>query len=48
MSRPASREHWRRLGADPVVIDVEEAGRRWKAEVAKLSRLALESGAKID
>jgi tripartite-type tricarboxylate transporter receptor subunit TctC len=48
MSRPASREHWRRLGADPVMIGVDEAGRRWKAEVSKLARLAVESGAKID
>jgi tripartite-type tricarboxylate transporter receptor subunit TctC len=48
MAKPASRESWRRLGAEPVIITFDEAARRFAQEVSKLSRLALETGAKIE
>jgi hypothetical protein len=48
MAKPASRESWRRLGAEPVIIGLDEAARRFAQEVSRLSRLALETGAKID
>jgi tripartite-type tricarboxylate transporter receptor subunit TctC len=48
MSRPASRESWKKLGAEPVIADVDESERRLRQELAKLSRLAVDSGAKLD
>jgi hypothetical protein len=48
MTKTASREQWRRLGAEPVIISVEDAARRFTGEVSKLRRMAVETGAKID
>jgi tripartite-type tricarboxylate transporter receptor subunit TctC len=48
MSRPAARESWARLGAETVIVTPDELNQRFQSEVAKLSRLAVESGAKID
>jgi tripartite-type tricarboxylate transporter receptor subunit TctC len=48
MSRTASRDQWRRLGAEPVIISVDDAARRFAEEISKLSRMAVETGAKID
>jgi tripartite-type tricarboxylate transporter receptor subunit TctC len=48
MAKPASRESWRRLGAEPVIIGLDDAASRFAQEVSKLSRLVLETGAKID
>jgi tripartite-type tricarboxylate transporter receptor subunit TctC len=48
MSRPSSRESWRKLGAEPVIASLDESERRLKQELAKLSRLAVDSGAKMD
>jgi len=48
MSKTASREQWRRLGAEPVIISVDDAARRFAEEISKLSRMAVETGAKID
>jgi tripartite-type tricarboxylate transporter receptor subunit TctC len=48
MAKPASRESWRRLGAEPVIIGLDDASSRFAQEVSKLSRLVLETGVKID
>jgi tripartite-type tricarboxylate transporter receptor subunit TctC len=48
MAKPASRESWRRLGAEPVIVGLDDAYSRFAQEVSKLSRLVLETGAKID
>jgi tripartite-type tricarboxylate transporter receptor subunit TctC len=48
MSKTASREQWRRLGAEPVTISVDDSARRFAEEISKLSRMAVETGAKID
>jgi hypothetical protein len=48
MSKTASREQWRRLGAEPVIISVDDAVRRFAEEISKLSRMTVETGAKID
>ena len=48
MSRPAAKEQWARLGAETVIVTPEETDQRFRDEVAKLSKLALESGAKLD
>jgi tripartite-type tricarboxylate transporter receptor subunit TctC len=45
---PSSKESWRRLGAEPVVLSLEDSERRYKQEVSKLTRLAVESGARAD
>lgn len=48
MSRPASKESWTRLGAEPVIVTPDEFDQRFRNEIAKLSRLAVESGARVD
>jgi tripartite-type tricarboxylate transporter receptor subunit TctC len=48
MTLPSSKESWRRLGAEPVALSVEDSDRRFKQEVSKLTRLAVESGARPD
>ncbi|MBC7781375.1 MAG: tripartite tricarboxylate transporter substrate binding protein [Proteobacteria bacterium] len=48
MSRPEASEQWARLGAEIVIASPEEAGRLFRGEVASLSKLAVESGARIE
>jgi tripartite-type tricarboxylate transporter receptor subunit TctC len=48
MTLPSSKESWRRLGAEPVALSVEDSDRRFKQEVSKLTRLAVDSGARPD
>lgn len=48
MARPAAKEAWARFGAETVIVTPEEFAARFREEVAKLSRLAVESGARID
>ncbi len=48
MSRPDANVQWTRLGAEVVIFTPEESASHFRGEVAKLSRLAAESGARID
>ena len=48
LARPASKEAWANLGAEIVIATPAEMDARFALEVAKLARLAVESGARID
>jgi tripartite-type tricarboxylate transporter receptor subunit TctC len=48
MARPASKETWANLGAEIVLATPAEMSARLRQEVAKLSKLAAESGARLD
>ena len=48
MARPASKESWANFGAEILIASPEEMNTRYRQEIAKLSRLAVESGARID
>jgi tripartite-type tricarboxylate transporter receptor subunit TctC len=48
LASPASKESWDRFGAEIMILTPEEMNTRFQQEVAKLSKLALESGARID
>jgi tripartite-type tricarboxylate transporter receptor subunit TctC len=48
MSKPGAKENWARLGAETVIVTPDEFDQRFRDEVAKLSRLAVESGARVD
>ena len=48
MARPAAKESWANFGAEILIANPEEMSTRFRQEVSKLSRLAVESGARID
>jgi len=48
MTRPASKESWANFGAEILIATPGEMNTRFRQEVAKLSKLAVESGARID
>lgn len=48
MARPAAKEAWARFGAETVTVTPEEFALRFREEIAKLSRLTGDSGARVD
>ena len=48
MSRPDIKEQWATYGAEAVPLTPNEFAIRFKNEVEKLSKIAIESGAQID
>ena len=48
MTRPASQQRWTNFGAETVIVTVAEMDARFRQEVAKLSKLAVDSGARVD
>jgi tripartite-type tricarboxylate transporter receptor subunit TctC len=48
VARPASKESWANYGAEVLIASPEEMIARLRQEVAKLAKLAVESGARID
>lgn len=48
MSRPDIKEQWATYGAEAVLLTPNEFAVRFKNEVEKLSKIAIESGAQID
>ena len=48
MASAAAKQQWTRLGAEAVIVTPEELAQRFQDEVAKLSRLAAETGARVD
>lgn len=48
MARPAAKEAWARFGAETVTVTPEEFALRFREEIAKLSRLTVDSGARVD
>ena len=48
LARPASKEAWANFGAGIVIASPEEVDARFRHEVAKLAKLAADSGARVD
>ena len=48
LARPASKEAWANIGAEILIVTPEEMDARFRQEVAKLAKIAIESGARID
>lgn len=48
MATPASRELWTKFGAEVVLLNPDEMNAKFRDEVEKLSKLALESGVRND
>ena len=48
LTRPAARDTWANFGAEIVIATPEEMDARFRQEVSKLAKIALESGVRID